>query len=855
MLNFKLFFENFLFAENPSFMNMLLEFRRHNIMTQPVNIDEDDIKFLQQFPFKLWAEALYQRYNLLHTALINFYQRIVPMHDNLVSKIRNSITSGNLESLRGFVPDDEIMKLQRLSARRGALAGGQIPAMNQEQIEIESQKLTHDYLISQYRDDFIKELQSYPHIFTIKGADFDPETQQVKGGVKTKNIIKADPMLDTLYEKLDRQYGFDLAFPEGSKDTAMTHGLKFPTKIQMRETIQRFLNANYHQLFGKIDDTNAAWFKHTLVDERIKADQIKEITERLQKEHPEWSSERLKDEVESELRRKIQSNEYKGAPVPGIHPAGVPIKYEKTLGITVQPTADGVTVESVSDKKSKFEADDIIRQINGKDIRNLQDYQNVLKDLTANSEVPIIVTRDDKESSFKAKVIEDYSLPKIWLPFEKRLIHYQDRTEEKWVPRVKPAHYIARSEDPTDPREKLGYKGGYVKVDKYKRGSTTEAPGSLHLNRDQSERYHLTRGEEGYEEAWNRVFGEQEKCDVRIFTNRNGKKSIMVVDDPTGPYFKDIVLGIQFCVTQPCGGANEKQKEDAIDNIYLVHEHIKKVMLQNLGDEDLYESGGRKRFAKTELSNILQSGKGFKLKGSPEESETLGGYAGRRTRRKTGEFQPSEESPESAEQEPTTVVKRQRGQRQNITNLLQRLEDMKAKAASKPQAQEPVSEPGTIATIKDRIKSNLESLHTTMADKKKVAENLEKELTELLATDESLSANSKEIADNIVLGLNSNGTATEKQIIERFEKLLTGNNFDKLVDILKRIKDGYERVADDSEAKEDAASRMLPKQNEDSSAFVKALRNIDPDFYDQHICAAIQNYINSLFASSKTKRK
>ena len=68
--------------------------RRYDVAKMPVNFDEDDIEFLQQFPHAFWAKASQQRYNMLFDALEKLLDERRRMGHEALAKVAGSPKTG-----------------------------------------------------------------------------------------------------------------------------------------------------------------------------------------------------------------------------------------------------------------------------------------------------------------------------------------------------------------------------------------------------------------------------------------------------------------------------------------------------------------------------------------------------------------------------------------------------------------------------------------------------------------------------------------------------------------------------------------------------------------------------------------
>lgn len=931
MLNFKRFFENLLFSESPSFMHMLLE-GRHDIITRPVNIDKNDIRFLEQFPPTHWAQALYQRFNMLHQALKEFYATEVSSnYEGLAKRIEAAIQNPSLiNGLIGILPPEQASDLRDLATRRRYALSHQIPEMNDKEIQIEAEKIAHESLISQKRDDFVNRLKNMkPQHFRVNGGYFNQQKQKRQGGAKTQEIIEAYPMLDALYEKLDKEYGFDLAFPEGSPEqsTAITEGLKFPSLDQLEQVVKNYLNANYHRVFGELDDKDAVWYQHDLQDNRIADEYLKELKDHFvktlkgrdddqAKSNPKYermSSAELnkaaEEEAEREFYRLAQSGQLKSAPDPSRHPAGAPLQYKK-LGIVVNQTDKGVEITSAS-FKNLLAVGDIIKSIAKNPINNIEDYKRAMDSLNfGDKQVPIEVERDGAIKKIEIKEVREiYMPPKISLPFKSSLakfitpikhtlngisdieetpeglklikvkssfkkyrdkyiqtidgteVHTLDDLNEKlktlkqdqtvtvtfkdasemqtsivgekssvadahgyesvpthiMVPKVNPSHYLRKihdDEEEDDTINKLGFRKKHVRVGSHVHGTETEAPGSIHLNREYSQRIHKTRGDARYEEAYEKIIGSMEKCDVEIKETRNQKAYLHITPNPDGEFYTDIMKGISKCIlSAACGGRIQQQAEYAVENYFILHRDILDLLKARLGDSreevnKLSTSNGRQSFAFTQMSNLM--GKG------------LGNVGTRRLRSRgvaSDEF--------SGERGEKGYASKSYGPGAPVSKSLEDLRKMARdlKQGEKIEAPASLSKIDSGEEIKDRLQKINDKSDFSADVKLSIADKLREEFPD--------DPDNDAVANKMFIGLNYDQPEMQ-EVVERWQYMV--DNWDKirlwLNAINKNLKD----------EKADVEMYEAPE----GEKFGKIVQSLKSSYkLPLYVCHAIQNYINS----------
>ncbi len=174
--------------------------RRYDVTKMPVNFDEDDIEFLQQFPHAFWAKASQQRYNMLFDALEKLHHERRGMgHEALAKAIVAAMTTHNWSPLKRLMPDDLVSHMAR------HLRPGLVREMNPRQIDIEADKLAHEFIKS--KTDRVPEHGEAD--FTFQANDFDVAQGKNTSSQRTRNTVTyvAHPYLNRLYHKLERTKG------------------------------------------------------------------------------------------------------------------------------------------------------------------------------------------------------------------------------------------------------------------------------------------------------------------------------------------------------------------------------------------------------------------------------------------------------------------------------------------------------------------------------------------------------------------------------------------------------------------------------------------------------------------------
>lgn len=542
--------------------------RFHQLNSKPANIDEEDIEFLNQFPHDYWVKAKKARYDMLYQAVKNLHnKRQKEFNQGKIKKqIIDAMNSGNWNDLNEIVPEKNVNWLKHKSA-----------SLNKKEKETEAERLSHNY---------VKNLT--PHI-----EDSNEEIPFVLKGSSDKTVgrkpvtFMAKPFLNRLYHKLETthghpfhkdsglkgvgKYGFDMAEPldadgKGNVKTDSTSGMKFPTENQIRNRMVDFFNLNSHRIFGNLPD-NAEWnivpgISDTWSVNYIK-DQIQKRIEsqlRLSGKVYEKESDLRKESVELAKEKIIEmaeKGELKGPPIPGKFPDGIPIKYEG--GKLINPPLYLPTVM--------------------KDIKTRDEQGNIT---TVKKAVPIV------------------NPAHYFRELGSQASDYVTDSEGK-------KQYDPNTGDPiyNVPQDQLrGHEGKFVHVhdDDFVK-KKHRATGAIDFNSDTEQSMPITKGDPEWQDAWNKVFEDQKK----VLISPSGKK----VKTTGAGFYEDIIDGIQRCLRSGvCGGATHHELDMIRNNIEDFHQIVLMKMLNNLGDPKLETSKGRKDFAYTKISTLMQKDQG-----------------------------------------------------------------------------------------------------------------------------------------------------------------------------------------------------------------------------------------------------
>lgn len=501
----------------PGYFVTEMAVRHHVRNDKPISFDEDDIEFLRQFPHDFWVNAKKARYDMLFKATQALHKK---RHEELgqgklVQTIISAIENGAWDHLKGIVPDASINWLTQHGSK-----------LSHRQKQHDAEKLAHEYLKQKTQHiDEPKEAIS----FTLSSSN--PSTKP------RKQTFMAKPFLNRLYHKLETtpgeefhpesglkgkgKYGFDMTDPIDGKDVShkitdedgdevevtgsnLTSGLKFPSASSIATNIAGFMSANANRIFGELPD-GTVWKeipgrKDTWTVQYIKNQLQKRIEAQLRRDWKGKDSDLRKEAkriVDQELVQRAERGEFKGPPIPGIAPQGFPI-----------------TV-----KNGQLENPPLYLPVEKREIQKVVDG----KTQTVTMDVPIVnpahyVRELGKDES-------DYELE-----YDK-----DGRAKRKYNPETgEPIYTVA-------PERLRGHDKSFVHVpdEEYSKQKHL-APGALDANHDSEQNLHMTRGNPGWQKAWDEIFKSQQKVDM----DYNGR----IKPDANGAFYEDIAKGMKKCL-------------------------------------------------------------------------------------------------------------------------------------------------------------------------------------------------------------------------------------------------------------------------------------------------------------------
>jgi hypothetical protein len=197
---------------------LLREWKPFHIYKRPITFDNDDIKYLHQFPRKFWLQAMVRRYRHdLFEALKDRHERRQPFYE----KKHKEILPGLIEQWKSR----NSQKGEKMARRQAVLEAEEFAAKHPDaQIEYPETK-----------------------VYNFKGAG------------KSKAVsIRAKPYMKQLVHKLEGDFGdpsgFDLSHPRGTGDHMSTRGFNFPTQDSLREMMSDWMNYIAHHMLGDLPD-------------------------------------------------------------------------------------------------------------------------------------------------------------------------------------------------------------------------------------------------------------------------------------------------------------------------------------------------------------------------------------------------------------------------------------------------------------------------------------------------------------------------------------------------------------------------------------------------------------------------
>jgi hypothetical protein len=549
-----------------------------DIVRHPVNIDQDDIEFLQQFPHEYWAKALKQRYNLLFKAIKQLDEsRLTLGHDNLKAAIYNALKE---QTPRAW------MSLKKL--------GITDPANPQEHINLNEkdiEELKAKYPIAQTKEMDDATLEDHadmeandhlekhlPHVenpepyngdknlskFEFKSTQWDFENQKEMGSNRAKGTVvyAANPFLNRLYHKLNRtkglghlegsglesgqgKYGFYMRgaqefvpseeeIAQAKKDKQRppetihtTAGMKFPTSAAIAERVREFMVQNSHRVFGELPtDGSVKWMPTKYEDtETIKFYRNKyekmylaQLAGEFEEAKRSSNGKKMKQLDSEDKRRKL----------------AVEMAKKKMLELAKEGKLVGPSIPGVAEKglPVKIEGDKLIN-------------------------------------------------PRLYLPFKKekvrKVVDGKVQETEHFVPIVNPGKFYKEFEaDEIVPDEmKHGHQKNYKHLgdndNPYGRGVQKDA--ALDFNHNTEKLEYLPTAEE--KDALDFILSGQQQVDMR-----GGR----IVPSNNSGFYSALMQGVLNCAVSKCGGNTKHEQMLMLQNIREIHQVVFATMRKDLGN-------------------------------------------------------------------------------------------------------------------------------------------------------------------------------------------------------------------------------------------------------------------------------
>lgn len=654
----------------------------------PVNIDEDDIEFLSQFPQKFWANALKKRYDMLFDALEKNHEERKTKMKPIQDAIENALETGDWDGLKGMIPDEKISNMMNRYQRMSRKID---PKEEAEREAWEIVKPSTDRVESPGEVDF-----------TFRQKDYDHENEVEIGSNKKLHTFVANPLLNRLYHKLERtkklphlpdsglagkigKYGYNMHNPirgpkifhvklkngdeieiiardekdvpdavqaKGYQKTDIlkngiklnsqlsnqTAGMKFPGEMTIDSRMSDFLNYNSHRAFGDLPE-NVKWLKAGQLDRSV----IKHLEDKIQRKIEDelrrsgkYADEKQVRQAASKLvkERMIEmanAGKLKGPPIPGRFPEGLPVTVEN--GKLVPPPL--YLPYQMKDVKVKDEKGGVVTQKRAIPIVNPAHFFRSLgsdeKDFTYDDNGKIKYDPTTGEPIWNQDLVNSGKLR----GHDKKLVHVDD--------------------------------------DEYKQ-NVHRAPGAYQFNHDSGGREYLSPGTEGYEDAYRKVFGD-EGMGLEMAELTGFGKMTRIKRSDSGNFFKDILDGLKPCWTAGnCGNATSHEGSIIAANIDALHQMVAQKMAMTLRSEKLWGNTEEAKKARRMFSNNVggsyaqkdlgEGGGTRRLRKYSQQQQSLDGTS----QGKESEFKTQDATLANAVDKPIFLANRGKGNRNLISN-------------------------------------------------------------------------------------------------------------------------------------------------------------------------------------------
>jgi len=575
----------------------------------PLNFDKDDLEFLEQFPSNYWESAMSLRYHKLHDALIKLHEIRMDMIKKEFPHALDPKSPGHDDAFEEVKKRTENLKKLGLD--------------EEEEFNFKAMARVEKKGLRRYRS-------------------------------KKDYKVKAKPYLNRLYHRLERtrgephlpesesentgigQYGYDLSYPKTITHDEENKPLAKPKKIsrgtnwvgdeQWERDLKNYFQHASHGHFGThnkvrdqllgekdhgimwmsvgLDDPTYDWTLES-IEENILEMKITEYLKAKAKDSGEDSPEE-RNPVTGVKKRKIRIDSV---------PASVRDKFEEE--------AQASAIKIVNEKVERGEL--FAPKVPGPVL--LDDGTIKEEGLSKEERVFRIIEKKDKDGEIGNKIIK----PNIYLPHEKKIIN----GEEKWTPLVKPSTYLKKINsdhsqheglskslrkkwhDETRPSELpiwtkheiVDSKTGEPKLSSLEFGPTmgTKTFGPT-LNKNT-----MAQTRTGSLERDKEV--EEEYLQTNKFVFQTGKKNAMYareVETPTDDMVtfdgvKEFLEGIRNAIEgNMSGGASDAVRDLARGQMQDIHQIIYMMAKRTKGADQLETAKGRRLFAATKTSSILQ---------------------------------------------------------------------------------------------------------------------------------------------------------------------------------------------------------------------------------------------------------
>ena len=214
MISFRSFRKNI--SETHNFDDFLISemaVAHHVRRTHHANIDEEDLRFLKQFPIEYWAPAKHQRYQFLWEELKKLHDHRI---DNIkIKEIETEVASGLTEFVETGKMPVELEKLfneKKINKKYKDYWAKRIgekedKAFSKRDIKLEAERIAHDYA---------KEITEH-----LLEKDLDQKLEFKLPGHSNKGEVKkiiARPYLNRLYHKIETTPGKEFNLKSGLVD-------------------------------------------------------------------------------------------------------------------------------------------------------------------------------------------------------------------------------------------------------------------------------------------------------------------------------------------------------------------------------------------------------------------------------------------------------------------------------------------------------------------------------------------------------------------------------------------------------------------------------------------------------------